>query len=306
MNPLISVIVPVYNVEKYIRQCIDSILSQTYTNFELILVDDGSKDKSGEICDEYAKKDSRIRVFHKTNGGVSSARNLALGKARGEWIAFVDSDDFVDKDYLTIVDVPKGTDVVIKSFKIIKEDGTLISEAKILNNTVQNDMEKYYYQYVNHRQNSLWHRLISKRLIGNNRFNETVDIGEDFLFYLKCMTENIRQVFFYSKGCYTYIYHKDSAMHKVNRNDNKRLKVLFDNVNNVKMITKETRLELLGINIIARTYINGILRYTRILTQERKQQLKGIVNSLKLSDMKYLSTIQKLRLLLEKAYIKIL
>lgn len=86
MNPKISVIVPVYNVEKYLRRCIDSILSQTFSDFELLLIDDGSKDKSGDICDEYAAKDARIRVFHKDNGGVSSARNLGLVKANGEFI----------------------------------------------------------------------------------------------------------------------------------------------------------------------------------------------------------------------------
>ena len=94
MTPKISVIVPVYNVEKYLPRCIDSILSQTFTDFELLLIDDGSPDNCGKICDEYAAKDSRVRVFHKPNGGVSSARNLGLDNARGEWIAFIDSDDF--------------------------------------------------------------------------------------------------------------------------------------------------------------------------------------------------------------------
>lgn len=93
--PTISVIVPVYNVEKYLRCCVDSILAQTFTDIEVLLVDDGSTDSSGAICDEYAKKDSRVRVFHKTNGGVSSARNLGLDEALGKWIMFVDSDDKV-------------------------------------------------------------------------------------------------------------------------------------------------------------------------------------------------------------------
>ncbi len=100
MNPKISVIVPVYNVEKYLRRCIDSILSQTFSDFELLLIDDGSKDKSGDICDEYVAKDVRIKVFHKANAGVSSARNLGLDKAKGEFIFFVDSDDFLDKTHL--------------------------------------------------------------------------------------------------------------------------------------------------------------------------------------------------------------
>lgn len=96
-DSMISVIVPVYNVERYLARCIESILSQTYTDFELLLIDDGSKDKSGSICDEYALKDSRIRVFHKPNGGVSSARNVGLDNARGQWVAFCDSDDWLDK-----------------------------------------------------------------------------------------------------------------------------------------------------------------------------------------------------------------
>ena len=97
MTPKISVIVPVYNTEKYLRRCIDSVLAQTYQDFELLLIDDGSKDSSGAICDEYAAKDARVRVFHKENGGVSSARNLGLDNARGEWVTFVDSDDYIEK-----------------------------------------------------------------------------------------------------------------------------------------------------------------------------------------------------------------
>ena len=96
--PKISVIVPVYNAEKYLHRCVDSILTQTFTDFELLLINDGSKDKSGAICDEYAAKDSRVRVFHKENGGVSSARNLGLDNAKGEWITFVDSDDWIVSD----------------------------------------------------------------------------------------------------------------------------------------------------------------------------------------------------------------
>ncbi len=97
-NPKISVIVPVYNAEKYLHKCIDSILAQTFTNFELLLIDDGSKDSSGSICDEYANKDTRIRVFHKPNGGVSSARNMGLNNTRARYVTFVDSDDWVQKD----------------------------------------------------------------------------------------------------------------------------------------------------------------------------------------------------------------
>lgn len=102
-NPLVSVIVPVYKVERYLPRCIESILRQNYTNFELILVDDGTPDRSGIICDRYAECDSRIKVIHKENGGVSSARNAGIDAAQGEWITFVDSDDWVSDDYLKVL-----------------------------------------------------------------------------------------------------------------------------------------------------------------------------------------------------------
>lgn len=99
-KPLISVVVPVYNVAKYLKKSIESIVNQTYTNLEIILVDDGSKDESGEICEDYSLKDSRIIVIHKPNGGLSDARNAGIKQAKGEYITFVDSDDTIDYDMI--------------------------------------------------------------------------------------------------------------------------------------------------------------------------------------------------------------
>lgn len=100
LQPLISVIVPCYNVEEYLPKCIESILNQTYRNLEILLVDDGSPDNCGRICDEYAAKDSRIRIIHKKNGGLSDARNAALDVMTGEYVTFIDSDDYVSDDYV--------------------------------------------------------------------------------------------------------------------------------------------------------------------------------------------------------------
>ena len=99
-EPLISIIVPVYNVEKYLKKCLDSILSQTYKNFEVIIVNDGSPDNSQKIIDEYKKKDKRIIVLEKENGGLSSARNYGIEHANGKYISFVDADDYIEKDYV--------------------------------------------------------------------------------------------------------------------------------------------------------------------------------------------------------------
>ena len=100
-NPLISVIIPVYRVEKYLDRCLRSVAAQDYTNFEALLVDDGSPDRSGEICEEWSRKDSRFRVFHKENGGLSDARNYGLDRCTGEYVSFIDSDDFVEPGYLS-------------------------------------------------------------------------------------------------------------------------------------------------------------------------------------------------------------
>ena len=102
MKPEITIIVPVYNTESFLHKCINSILSQSYTNFELLLINDGSSDKSGEICDKFALKDDRIKVFHKKNGGVSSSRNLGINNAQGKWIMFIDSDDEITHNCLEL------------------------------------------------------------------------------------------------------------------------------------------------------------------------------------------------------------
>ena len=109
---MLSVIVPVYNVEAYLPRCVDSILAQSYSNLEVILVDDGAKDASGAICDAYAAKDPRVKVIHKENGGLSSARNAGLDIALGEYIAFVDSDDWIEPDaYQHLLEVMERYDV---------------------------------------------------------------------------------------------------------------------------------------------------------------------------------------------------
>ena len=116
---LVSIIVPVYKAEKYIHRCIDSLLAQTYKNIEVVLVDDGSPDNCGKICDEYASKDSRVKVFHQQNRGVSAARNTGLAHIKGEWITFVDADDKVTEDYIEKL-MSKDGDWIIGGYKDTK------------------------------------------------------------------------------------------------------------------------------------------------------------------------------------------
>ena len=186
-NSLISVIVPVYNTEKYLRRCIDSVLAQTYTDFELLLIDDGSKDSSGTICDEYAAQDARVRVFHKENGGVSSARNLGLDNAQGEWITFVDSDDYIEENFLKSFERKLDADIVIGNAVVLKSHiGTKI-HLKYIPLGFYFDIRQIlcdHMQELNLR--SPWGKLYRTNIISDLKFNESIHLGEDTLFNLCC------------------------------------------------------------------------------------------------------------------------
>lgn len=185
--PKISVIVPVYNVEPYLRQCVDSILNQTFTDFELLLVDDGSTDCSGAICDEYANRDFRVKVFYTVNRGVSAARNLGIDKASAEWVTFVDSDDFVESDYLESLDKGESCElsfVGISRYNIdnksrqvlVKFHSEFIFREQLGKKVVELDLLAVGYACG---------KLYKKEIIDSNhiRFDERVRIHEDHLFY---------------------------------------------------------------------------------------------------------------------------
>ncbi|PWK93828.1 glycosyltransferase involved in cell wall biosynthesis [Hallerella porci] len=126
-QPLVSIIVPIYKVEPYLRRCLDSIVKQTYTNLEIILVDDGSPDGCPQICDEYAAKDKRIVVIHKENGGLSDARNAGLDICKGEYISFVDSDDWVSENYIEVmlnIAIKENADISICNHNFVHNDGS--------------------------------------------------------------------------------------------------------------------------------------------------------------------------------------
>lgn len=187
---LISVIVPVYNAEKTLRRCVDSILSQEFRDFELLLIDDGSKDESPIICDEYARKDSRIRVFHKPNGGVSSARNVGLDNAQGEWVTFIDSDDMISCGYLDDV-IEHKEDMIIKGYK--RRFGKTIIESLSTQDIITNSFLDFVSSYIT---SSLLrgpvYKFYKKNKISDLRFLADMKIGEDawfvFNYLARCMT----------------------------------------------------------------------------------------------------------------------
>lgn len=185
MKPLISIIIPIYNSEKTLHRCVDSILNQTFTDWELLLIDDGSKDKSGEICNEYATKDCRIKFFHKDNGGVSTARNIGLDNVEGEFVTFIDSDDWVNKKYLEhlVGHVEDDVDLVISYAEFYNDYGVRkeVYPAKIV---TDNNFESIFIENDMHWHTSPWSKLYRMDVIRKNnlRFCEGMHIGEDALF----------------------------------------------------------------------------------------------------------------------------
>ena len=199
----ISVIVPVYNAEAFLHRCIDSILSQTYTDFELLLIDDGSKDKSGEICDEYAQKDTRVRVFHKENGGVSSARNLGLDNAKGEWITFVDSDDWLPSKSLDSLVKEKDIDFVISGFANKNRIPIVPSCCGIHKNKALQDFIVANYQ--NPFLAAPWAKLFRREMILSKglSFDLNLKVCEDAIFVSNYLLY-INNVFVLDDICYVY------------------------------------------------------------------------------------------------------
>lgn len=295
-SPKISVIVPVYKAEAYLHRCVDSLLAQTFHDFEVLLIDDGSPDRSGEICDEYARQDSRIRVFHKENGGVSSARNLGLDNAKGEWICFVDSDDWVSEDFLYIDKSSTEVDVIEKSYQVIQSDSTKGKSYEFKDKVICNQQDIFYY-YVNERNNALWNKLISSRLISNNRFDEKIAIGEDFLFFLSLIAR-IKNYLFSSVGKYFYYVHENSAMYAASNDLERRIRVLWHNMEYVNKLTIDQNLYYLRCGIIYGTYLPILMNYYENLATDERKTLKRLISKMKIGDLKLIE-LKRIILLLK-------
>lgn len=198
MEALISVIIPVYNVEKYLRQCIESVIDQSYHNLEIILIDDGSTDESGKLCNIYAKTDNRIKVIHPENCGVSGARNTGLQYATGEYIAFVDSDDIIEKQMLEkcIYEMQEEQlDFVYFNIVCKAEHGEPYPDMPVKQGTteicsMEQRMQVILDDFLGYKMKfSVWNKLYRRNFLVNHhiRFDEGIWIAEDLAFNLKCL-----------------------------------------------------------------------------------------------------------------------
>lgn len=193
-NEFISIIIPIYNVEKYLCECLDSVINQTYKNLEIILVDDGSYDGSAQICDEYSKKDNRIKVIHKENGGISSARNVGLNVAKGKYISFVDSDDWVENKFIEDLYSYANKDTIvccaynrIENGKIVIHGlGKLIicDKLKFVNLLKDSELKGFIGKDIDHLGSSLWNKLFPAWIFQNVRCPDGKN-SEDIFIILK-------------------------------------------------------------------------------------------------------------------------
>ena len=183
---MVSCIIPVYNTQKYLPRCIESVLAQTFVDWEMLLIDDGSTDASGSICDEYAAKDERIRVFHKENGGISSARNLGLNYAQGEWIFFVDSDDSLPKTSLESL-LSRSSDANIIAGGFFSFGGSKIVETLKEPKFISRDLDR---KIPTAYMATVWGKLFKRKICP--MFDERVRFAEDTLFILSCVRETDR------------------------------------------------------------------------------------------------------------------
>lgn len=216
-KPMISVIVPVYNAEKYLHKCIDSILAQTYSNFELLLIDDGSKDHSHEICVDFSKKDERIKVLNKRNGGVSTARNLGLDTAAGDWVTFVDADDTLSRDFLAhlVTGIDECVSLVVSNCDVIMKGKVYQSHVTLKNTTVSGNQMLIRLLKGDNVRNEVWAKLFRRSFIGNERFSNEIVIGEDLLFLLTCCYAGAKdKIRFVPYPDYHYALNDLSAMGK--------------------------------------------------------------------------------------------
>lgn len=238
----ISVIVPIYNVEKFIRRCLDSIINQTMKDLEIILVDDGSTDNSGVICDEYAKLDNRIIVIHKENGGISSARNRGLDVATGEWIAFVDSDDYIEEDMYEVLyktAIEENVDICTCFFKYLTLDN------KILFNPIQEQLNIngkcnskeflnliYKDEYMNGICVATWNKIYKKNIFNNLRFKTKIYEDDELVNHIYLKDINI---FILTNGLYIYVQNISSLTNKKFSEKNLVfIDILYDRLNLLK------------------------------------------------------------------------
>jgi glycosyltransferase involved in cell wall biosynthesis len=302
---MISVIIPIYNVEKYLSRCLDSVINQTYSDLEIILIDDGSTDSSRLICDKYAKKDPRIIVFHQTNQGPSQARNKGLDIANGEFIGFIDPDDVVSLKYFEILYktlVNTDSDMILCNFQHFSLINEINKDICLLNSSKQyngyNFIKDFTYQKDTVRYVVLWNKLYKRYLWNNLRFPVDVKICEDEYVWYKCMFR-AKKICEIDQVLYYYFKRANSTTNKIYKQFSYKKEIAFiealkDRIdfckkNNLNKLLKKTE-----------EYRNKLLRKIYITTPKDKIPEYIIVELYK--NIKYIPYSKRIKIYLKKIF----
>lgn len=269
-SSLVSIVMPVYNTGKYLKEAIDSVVAQTFTNWELILVDDGSSDQSGAICDEYAKLDRRICVVHKENQGVSCARNTGIELAKGEWLYFIDSDDCIEDNLLEmLLQYSDGVDLVVCSHTIMST-GRIdrVTEKICYYASFEQSVQKIDEQCIGAFYNYIWNKLYKKEKV-TMRFDRHLSLGEDMSFNYQ-----------YMKSC-TGICAIPNALYRYrwSSEETTLTKKIRPDIMEILKIICETRLKYMGDSNKVRAYVSkefarGVTRQCKLLAANQNYTLK--------------------------------
>lgn len=238
MIPKFSVIIPVYNAEKHLNRCISSVTNQTYKDFEIILINDGSKDNSGTICDEYAKKYNRIKVIHQENEGVSVARNVGIKNASAEYIIFVDSDDFIETNMLeklnNVLDKSEAECIIYNLNNIIETK--CVSKEDLINSMIT----LLKTEIVNPPWNKIYKREIIQKF--NIQFDKKIEIGEDLLFSMTYISK-IKKIYLLNEKLYNYVIENNNSLtKKYKENKYEQLMFVDDELKNILKVYNNKKL----------------------------------------------------------------
>lgn len=277
---LISVIVPVYNVELYLKKCINTILKQTYKKLDIILIDDGSKDRCGVICDEFVNLDSRIRVFHKENGGLSDARNYGIERAKGKYITFIDSDDYIELDYIEYLYnllIKHNCLMSLAAHNVVLENGHIMHEKEVNRRSEKLSKRECIKKMLYHDliDTSAWGKLYSMELFDNIRYPKGKifeDIGTTYKFFLKC-----DEIACGYQNKYNYIIRKDSIVNgKFNKRKLDLIKMTDEMAADVEKIYPDLSEAVMRRRIYARFSTLNQMLDIRELKDIRKEIIKFI------------------------------
>ena len=273
MGEKISVIVPVYNVEAYLERCVESILQQTYSHFELILINDGSTDSSGQICDHLASQYENIKVYHIENAGVSNARNMGIQLATGSWVTFIDSDDFVTQDYLaTLVSAVEGLNV---SFAIAPlhhiKNGIATDLPSHSGKTELWSTEETMKELLMTTRTSFFPvaKLFKRDLLADEKFNTNYHLAEDALFLTELLLKTRCSCVFIDKPVYYYDHREGSATTSVNRHVFDTIEVYQQIIAQVSQVFPNLKYELIN-----RECWSYITVYDKIIFTSREEYQK--------------------------------